>query len=127
VIHGAMIARTAQCANLRGLDTSLCAQAIQYFGEGVRAFCDDIAVSAMLKKAQELGFHTKIVSTELYDEVDASLHKILDTESHKDCFILAAGEPVLEVKKKGGSGGRNLYMGLRALKLGFVYFTNTYV
>jgi glycerate-2-kinase len=81
---------------------------------------NDIAVSAMLKKAQELGFHTKIVSTELYDEVDASLHKILDTESHKDCFILAAGEPVLEVKKKGGSGGRNLYMGLRALKLGLV-------
>lgn len=81
---------------------------------------NDIAVSAMLKKAQELGFHTKIVSTELYDEVDTSLSKILETESHKDCFILAAGEPVLEVKKKGGSGGRNLFMALRAVKLGLV-------
>ncbi|MEK7588799.1 MAG: DUF4147 domain-containing protein [Patescibacteria group bacterium] len=82
---------------------------------------NDIAVSAMLKKAQELGFHTKIVSTELYDEVDVSLNKIFSTDTGgKDCFILAAGDPALEIKKKGGSGGRNLYMGLRAVKLGLV-------
>ena len=77
------------------------------------------AVEAMDKKAQELGFKTKIVSTELYDEVEESLHKIFNEESD-NIVVLAAGEPKLVVTKKGGSGGRQLYMGLREIEMKMV-------
>lgn len=72
------------------------------------------AVEAMDKKAKELGFETKIISTDLYDEVDESLKKL--TEQTKDnLVILAAGEPKLVVTKKGGTGGRSLFMSLKAV------------
>ncbi|HTE48800.1 MAG TPA: DUF4147 domain-containing protein [Candidatus Paceibacterota bacterium] len=74
------------------------------------------AVDAMDKKARELGFKTVIVSTELYDEVEEAIHKIFHEESD-NTVVLAAGEPKLVVKKKGGSGGRNLYMSLEEIKL----------
>ena len=74
------------------------------------------AVEAMDKKAKELGFKTDIVSTELYDEVEESLHKIFNEESD-NTVVLAAGEPKLVVKTKGGSGGRQLYMSLKEIKL----------
>jgi len=73
------------------------------------------AVEAMDKKAKEFGFETCIVSTELYEEVDEALKKIFRAQK-ENTVILVAGEPKLEVTKKGGSGGRNLFMGLRALK-----------
>jgi glycerate-2-kinase len=74
------------------------------------------AVEAMDKKAKELGFETDIVSTELYDEVEHAIHKILNEEKD-NTVVLAAGEPQLVVTKKGGSGGRNLYMSLEEIKL----------
>jgi len=74
------------------------------------------AVEAMDKKAKEFGFKTDVVSTELYDEVEESLHKIFNEES-ENTVVLAAGEPKLIVKKKGGSGGRQLYMSLEEIKL----------
>jgi len=74
------------------------------------------AVEAMNTKAKELGFETKIVSTELYEEIDEALKKIFDAKK-ENTVVLAAGEPKLEVTKKGGSGGRNLFMGLRALQM----------
>ena len=77
------------------------------------------AVGAMERKAKELGFKTNIVSTELYEEVGEALEKIFGAQKD-DTVILAAGEPELEVTKKGGSGGRNLFMGLRALKMKLV-------
>ena len=77
------------------------------------------AVEAMDKKAKELGFETNIVSTELYEEVDEALKKIFGVQKD-NTVVLAAGEPKLEVTKKGGSGGRNLFMGLRALKMKLV-------
>ncbi|MFZ3015904.1 MAG: DUF4147 domain-containing protein [Minisyncoccia bacterium] len=77
------------------------------------------AVEAMDKKAKELGFETNIVSTELYEEVDEALKKIFGAQKD-NTVVLAAGEPKLEVTKKGGSGGRNLFMGLKALKMKLV-------
>lgn len=77
------------------------------------------AVEAMAKKGKELGFKTDIVSTELYDETEEALHKIFNEESD-NTVVLAAGEPKLIIKKKGGSGGRNLYMSLRAIQMGLI-------
>ncbi|MFZ2205050.1 MAG: DUF4147 domain-containing protein [Minisyncoccia bacterium] len=73
------------------------------------------AVEAMAEKAKELGFEANIISTEMYEEVDESLKKLFAAEKN-NTVVLAAGEPKLEVKTKGGSGGRSLFMGLRAVK-----------
>ncbi|MBI2627410.1 DUF4147 domain-containing protein [Candidatus Nomurabacteria bacterium] len=75
-----------------------------------------IAIEAMKKKAQELGFQVKIVSTELYDEIAEALQKIFKARND-DTVVLAAGEPKIEVQKKGGMGGRNLHLGLQAIKM----------
>ena len=74
------------------------------------------AVEAMDKKSKELGFKTDIVSTELYDEVEESLRKIFNGEA-PNTVVLAAGEPKLIVKKKGGAGGRSLHMSLEEIEL----------
>lgn len=89
------------------------------------------AVEAMAVKAKELGLEPNIISTEMYDEVDEALKKIFDAAGKGQTLgiskrsdlkeptgfvILAAGEPKLEVTTKGGSGGRNLFMALRAVK-----------
>ena len=73
----------------------------------------------MVKKSTELGLAATVISTEMYDEVGVALKKIFKTEKNNS-VILAAGEPALQVKKKGGSGGRNLYMGLKAIQLKLV-------
>ncbi len=77
------------------------------------------AVLAMEKKSLELGLNADIVGTEMYDEVGASLKKIF-TGKADNTVVLGAGEPKLEVTKKGGSGGRNLYMGLKAIQMGLI-------
>lgn len=75
------------------------------------------AVEAMAKKAQELDLGVNIISTELYDEVDKALEKIFSAEkSLADSVVLAAGEPRVTVPKNAGKGGRNLHMGLEAVK-----------
>ena len=82
---------------------------------------NETAVEAMAKKSEELGLKAKIISTELYDETSESIKKIFDAQkSFEGEVILAAGEPNLEVKKKGGSGGRNLYMGAKAISMGVI-------
>jgi len=73
------------------------------------------AVVAMSKKGEELGFKTKIVSTELYDEVGAALEKIYGAKA-EDTFVLAAGESKVSVPANAGKGGRNTHMGLVAIK-----------
>ncbi len=77
------------------------------------------ALLAMAKKSNELGLKPNIISTEMYDEVKSALVKIFDAKEN-DTVVLAAGEPKLEVKKKGGSGGRSLFMGLQAIQMGLV-------
>lgn len=75
---------------------------------------NEVAVDAMVAKSRELGFDAKVVSTELYDEVDTVLEKIFSAKAD-NTVVLAAGEPKLEITKAGGKGGRNLYMGLKAI------------
>ena len=69
----------------------------------------------MAKKTAELGLQAKIISTELYDEVEKVAEKMLSPKEDNS-VRLAAGEPSLEVKDKNGKGGRNLHLGLRVLK-----------
>jgi glycerate-2-kinase len=76
------------------------------------------AVEAMAKKAQEFNLEINIISTELYDEVKKSLEKIFSAQK-ENTLVLAAGEPEIKVENKEGKigkGGRNLHMGLEALK-----------
>ncbi len=75
-----------------------------------------IAVKAMEKKAKELGFGTEIISTELYDKIDKALEKIFSSKK-ENSVILAAGEPTIEIKNAFGKGGRNLHMGLEAIRM----------
>lgn len=72
------------------------------------------AVEAMAEKAKELGLEPKIVSTDLYEEIGEAIQKIFSSDGE---VVLAAGEPKLEVTKKGGSGGRNLFMAMKAVKI----------
>jgi len=87
---------------------------------------NETAVLAMDKKAKELGFNTKIASTELYDETEIALGKIFSGKS-ENTVVLAAGEPKLVVNKKGGSGGRNLYMGLKAIQKGLIDESSVFI
>ncbi len=79
------------------------------------------AVNAMAEKAKSMGLTTEIVSTELYDETNIALGKIFDKQKTTGAqVVLAAGEPNLEVKHTGGSGGRNLYMALQSVDMGLI-------
>ena len=73
------------------------------------------SVEAMVKRGGSLGLQTKVVSTELYDEVGIAISKIFSAKED-DAIIFAAGEPSIVVKTGEGKGGRNLHMGLLALK-----------
>ena len=73
------------------------------------------AIEAMKQKSEELGLSAKILSTEMYDEVGTVLKKIFGAKKD-NIVVLGAGEPRLEVKKNSGIGGRNLHMGLQAIK-----------
>ncbi|MFA5936301.1 MAG: DUF4147 domain-containing protein [Candidatus Paceibacterota bacterium] len=83
-----------------------------------------IAVEEMAKKARELSLEVNIVSTDLYDEINTALDKLfksanspkLDLGEPSGLVVLAAGEPKILVKKGEGRGGRNLHMGLSAIK-----------
>jgi len=73
------------------------------------------AVEAMAKKVEELGLEAKIISTDLYDEMNKVLEKIFSAQK-ENSVVLAAGEPSIEVKNKNGKGGRNLHLGLSAIE-----------
>jgi len=89
----------------------------KYF-EKVRNFVlvsNKIAVEAMERKAQEFGFQVDVVSTDLYDEVGGALKRIFSCK-RENTVVLAAGEPSVTVPEDAGKGGRNLHMGLSAIK-----------
>jgi glycerate-2-kinase len=112
---------------------------------------NEIAVEAMAKESQKLGLSVKIVSTDLYDEVDEALKKIFqvsnkaretffhglagggtqrteDLEKSFPGFVaLAAGEPRVVVPKNAGKGGRNLHMGLEAIKMKLVDESSVFI
>jgi glycerate-2-kinase len=106
------------------------------------------AVEAMAKKAGELNLETNIISTELYDEVDQSLEKIFNfagegfsqvlgspgpypgqtiPKPFTGSISLAAGEPRVVVPKNAGKGGRNLHMGLEAVKMNLVQDDSVFI
>jgi len=74
-----------------------------------------IAIEAMKKKAQEFNLEVAVVSTDLSGEIDEVLRKIFSAKK-ENSVILAAGEPRIVVKKETGEGGRNLHLGLSAIK-----------
>ena len=84
------------------------------------------AVLAMKEKSEKLGFEVNIISNELYDTVDVSIEKIFGAQKD-NTVVLAAGEPKLEVSKKGGRGGRNLFMGLKAIASGKVSENSVFI
>ena len=85
-----------------------------------------IAVEAMAKKVQELNLAINIISTDLYDKVDVVINKIFSAK-RDDSVVLAAGEPSILVKKGEGKGGRNLYMGLSAIKNKLIDENSTFI
>lgn len=87
---------------------------------------NETAVLAMKEKSEKLGFEVNIISSELYDTVDVSLEKIFGAQKD-NTIVLAAGEPKLEVSKKGGRGGRNLFMGLKAIASGKISENSVFI
>lgn len=75
---------------------------------------NETPIRAMAEMGKRLGLKTKILSTELYDEVSAALTKIFSAEEN-NTIILAAGEPSVIVPSNAGKGGRNLHTGLSVL------------
>jgi len=76
---------------------------------------NETAIQAMMKKSLKLGLKAKVVSTEMYDEIDDALRRIFEAKA-LDTVVLAAGEPKVKVGKNAGKGGRNLHMGLATIK-----------
>ena len=77
------------------------------------------AVEAMAKKVQDFNLEANIISTELYDEVDGALNKIFSAQK-ENSVVLAAGEPRIIISKSGGTGGRDLHMGLETVRMKLV-------
>lgn len=75
---------------------------------------NELALNAMKAKSEELGYSTKIISSEIYDDTDAAISR-LQSETGAS-VVLAGGEPSLIIKTPGGSGGRNQYLSLKAIK-----------
>jgi len=74
------------------------------------------AVEAMVRKAQKFNLGVNIISTDLYDEINEAIKKIFSAQEN-NTVVLAAGEPSIKVKNKKGKGGRNLHIGLQAIKM----------
>ena len=87
---------------------------------------NETAVKAMEGKVAELGLKAKIISTELYDEVGDALTKIFSAKED-NTVVLAAGEPRIEVKDRGGKGGRNLHMGLKSMQMKLVDHDSVFI
>ncbi len=76
---------------------------------------NDIAVSAMKKRCEELNFGSQVLSLELYENIEDVVLKLCNKDIAPGSAVLGAGEPKIEVTEKGGMGGRNTHMALTAL------------
>lgn len=76
---------------------------------------NELALEAMKKRAEDFGLRANIVSAELYDNAKVSVEKMIAGLVGHD-VSLAAGETSLKIEKKGGSGGRNLFLAVEATK-----------
>lgn len=74
-----------------------------------------IALSAMAEKGKDLGLNPKIISSEIYGSAEEALVEMQSAINEHD-MILAGGEIKLIVEKKGGKGGRNQYLALKAVQ-----------
>lgn len=73
------------------------------------------ALHTMEQEAQKLGYTTKILNSQSFDNAQIILKQI-KAASTKYGAVLVGGEPQLIVTKKGGKGGRNQQSALTALK-----------
>ncbi len=77
------------------------------------------ACQAALKKAQELGYHTKVITTSLNGEASMIgsnlLKKILQCKSSKKIAYITGGEPTVTIQGDG-PGGRNQELVLGCLE-----------
>lgn len=76
---------------------------------------NEIALEAMRKEAEGFGLKANVISSELYDEAKIAIGKMMTGLEGYD-VALAAGETSLVIDKKGGSGGRNLYLAVEAMR-----------
>ena len=74
------------------------------------------ALHAMKWRAGELGFKATILANEIYGFVPETARMFFEAAKPGE-FLLGGGEPRLSVagQNTGGSGGRNLFLGLHAL------------
>lgn len=94
---------------------------LKYF-ENVHNFilvANTTAVEAMYERAVHKGIHTHILSTEFYDEA-LTVVKTMSSALKYHSLVLAAGEPRVRITKKGGNGGRNMYLCQSALYAGVI-------
>lgn len=73
------------------------------------------ALIAMKQAAEKLGYNSHILTDEMYDDADKILPKLTQNLASNSA-IIAGGEPSLIVAKTHGSGGRNLYLAMQAVK-----------
>ncbi|OGH28764.1 MAG: hypothetical protein A3C27_02930 [Candidatus Levybacteria bacterium RIFCSPHIGHO2_02_FULL_39_36] len=73
------------------------------------------ALSAMQKKAKELGWHAKIFSDRFESEAKLAREKLISA-THHGSILLVGGETTVHVGKNAGRGGRNQELVLAALK-----------
>lgn len=76
---------------------------------------NETAVDAMFDKAGELGLSATIVSHDIYDQIEGVYGRFAAATLKYD-VVIGAGEPKMKIDKKGGSGGRNLFLGMKALQ-----------
>ena len=76
------------------------------------------AVSAMEQEAIRMGLPVQVLSTELYDDAKEVARALCTASSGG--VVLGAGEPKLRITRKGGSGGRNMYLAHAVLAQGLM-------
>lgn len=76
---------------------------------------NEIAFDVMRKKADELGYSSKLISPRMYDSAEETLDEFWN-KTDDQSVSFGGGEITLVVDKKGGSGGRNLYLANAALE-----------
>lgn len=75
---------------------------------------NSLALEAMKKQAEGLGLRANIVSSEIYDKARVAMNKMVaGLEGYE--VALGGGETSLIIDKKGGSGGRNMFLALEAI------------
>ncbi len=76
---------------------------------------NNLALAAMKKEAESLGLRANIISSEIYDKARLAMNKMLAGLEGYD-VVLGGGETSLVIDKKGGSGGRNMFLALEAIQ-----------